>query len=343
MFSIKTAIDSTEPVFVGDSHGVVTKNVKKPTKNQKVVIKKVSAIKLGQKLLVIKGFSEDNTQPVEKEGVDLLPAEVFPIDYPIETTEIEVIVSDQEGVSALNESGDITEYEVVSGDSVEAIAKKFSISPETILWANDLKKQNPIHVGQKLVILPISGVAYTIKSGDTVSEIADKFNITQSELSEFNSLEDGKLSVGEVIVIPGGKLAPAKPVKVEVKPSKPVTSTGGTSANVFSRPTKGVKTQGIHGHNGIDIAASYGTPILAAAGGTVTLVRGGDGWNGGYGNYVVITHKKGVQTLYAHMSSLNVRQGQTVSKGQQVGGMGSTGRSTGVHLHFEVRGAKNPF
>ncbi len=325
--------------------------VKTVVKGQKITTKTISAIQVGQRLLVIKGFSEDTTQPIEKENVNINLSELPSINAPITPTQIEVVVESQEGVSTLDEDGEITEYEVVSGDSVELIAKKFSISPETILWANDLKKQTPIHVGQKLVILPVSGVSYTIKNGDTVSEIADKFDVTQRELTEFNHLEDGKLSIGEVIIIPGGKIAPVK-VNVSTgthntptKAAAPVKSNNnGSASNMFTRPVvTGIKTQGVHGHNGIDIAAPYGTPIIAAGAGTVTLVRGGNGWNGGYGNYVVITHQKGVQTLYAHMSSISVEQGQTVSKGQKVGAMGSTGDSTGVHLHFEVRGARNPF
>ncbi len=354
VFNLKTAINSTDPVFVGGrvvgSASSSAKAAKVGAKSSgKMVTKTVPAIKLGERLLVIKGFSEDTTQLIEKESTDLNLNEIAPIDASITPTQIDVIVADSNEGVTLQEDGDITEYEVVSGDSIEGIAQKFSISPETILWANDLKKQNPIHVGQKLVILPVSGVSYTIKSGDTVSEIADKFDVTQQELMEFNHLEDGKLSIGEVVIIPGGKIQPTKvvnsvktPVKVEVKPSAPTKNS--TASNSFTRPVvSGIKTQGIHGHNGIDIAAAYGTPIIAAGSGTVTLVRGGNGWNGGYGNYVVINHQKGVQTLYAHMSSISVEQGQTVSKGQQVGAMGNTGDSTGVHLHFEVRGAKNPF
>jgi murein DD-endopeptidase MepM/ murein hydrolase activator NlpD len=103
-----------------------------------------------------------------------------------------------------------------------------------------------------------------------------------------------------------------------------------------------VRTQGIHGYNGVDLAAGVGTPILAAAGGEVIVAKG-SGWNGGYGNYVVIKHPNGTQTLYAHMSSTAISSGAQVSGGEVIGYVGNTGRSTGSHLHFEVRGAKNPF
>ncbi len=103
-----------------------------------------------------------------------------------------------------------------------------------------------------------------------------------------------------------------------------------------------MRTQGIHGYNGVDLGASVGAPVRAAAGGTVMLSRSG-GYNGGYGNYIVIKHPNGSQTLYAHLSSNAVAAGQVVTQGQTIGAVGNTGRSTGPHLHFEVRGGKNPF
>ncbi|KKW46945.1 MAG: Peptidase M23 [Parcubacteria group bacterium GW2011_GWB1_57_6] len=101
-------------------------------------------------------------------------------------------------------------------------------------------------------------------------------------------------------------------------------------------------TQGLHGWNGIDFGAPRGTPIRAAADGTVIIARAG-GWNGGYGNYIVLQHANGTQTLYSHNSSNAVGMGQAVTQGQVIGYVGATGRVTGTHLHFEVRGAANPF
>lgn len=112
----------------------------------------------------------------------------------------------------------------------------------------------------------------------------------------------------------------------------------------YSSPIPGaVLTQGLHGWNGIDLGAARGTPIRAAADGTIIIARGNGAWNGGYGNYVVITHSNGSQTLYAHMTSIAVSAGRSVFSGQVIGYVGSTGLSTGAHLHFEVRGAANPF
>ena len=111
----------------------------------------------------------------------------------------------------------------------------------------------------------------------------------------------------------------------------------------LSHPVPGaIKTQGVHGYNAIDLAAAVGTAIKAAGSGEV-IVSKSSGWNGGYGNYIVIRHANGVQTLYAHLSRNDVGVGASVSVGQVIGGMGNTGRSTGSHLHFEVRGARNPF
>jgi murein DD-endopeptidase MepM/ murein hydrolase activator NlpD len=104
----------------------------------------------------------------------------------------------------------------------------------------------------------------------------------------------------------------------------------------------GYRSQGIHGSNAIDIAAPEGTPIYASASGQILIVKG-SGWNGGYGSYVVIEHSNGVQTLYAHNSKNVVGVGQWVEQGELIAYSGNTGRSTGPHLHFEVRGAKNPF
>lgn len=244
-------------------------------------------------------------------------------------------------------SDQISLYTVHKGDTLQQIAKMFDVTPNTILWANDLKKGQAITPGQILVILPISGVRYTVKKGDSFKSVAAAFKGDADDIARYNGLEDEKLVVGDEIIIPNGEASIQ-----ETSPKKRTSKTGfaavsgGSVADpkgYFTRPvTGGIRTQGIHGHNGIDIAAAYGTQILAAAGGTVVVGKGG-GWNGGYGSYVVIQHSNGLQTLYAHMSRVNVSIGEQVSKGQTIGAMGNTGQSTGVHLHFEVRGGKNPF
>lgn len=258
----------------------------------------------------------------------------------------------------LYNNGDrISLYTVRQNDTLEQIARMYGVTPNTILWANDLKKGTTLKPDQVLVILPISSIKYAVQKGDTLQSLAKKFNGDVGEIAQFNNLEEGdKLAVGDEIMIPDadGSLLNSENKKAEDAAKKQKTNkkgttianTGGARADTtgyFVRPVVGgVRTQGLHGHNGIDIAAAHGTPILAAAGGEVLVSRSG-GWGGGYGTYVVIKHPNGTQTLYGHMSQSLVSTGQTVTKGQQIGKMGNTGQSSGVHLHFEVRGGKNPF
>ena len=242
-------------------------------------------------------------------------------------------------------AGEISLYIVREGDSLSDIASMFGVSTNTILWANGLKSASDIHEGDELLILPVSGVQYTIKRGGTLSDVAKLFNADIEEIAVFNGIDPSEpLAAGTKLIVPGGNLAPVATKKSSGTTAK---SSGGsavpTISGYFSNPLPGGRlTQGIHGYNGIDIGAPSGTPVYASAGGTVIVARGGGGYNGGYGNYIVISHANGTQTLYAHLSSLAV-SGGTVEQGELIGYVGNTGRSTGYHLHFEVRGAKNPF
>ncbi|MFC1731432.1 peptidoglycan DD-metalloendopeptidase family protein [candidate division KSB1 bacterium] len=237
--------------------------------------------------------------------------------------------------------GSISIYVVREGDSISQIAKMFNVTAGTIIWANDIKRGSLIREGQTLVILPISGVQHTVKKGDTLKSIAKKYKGDFDEIVQYNEFAEGVvLAIGDVVTVPGGEIA----TPVYSSSGTVVRGSGGpTYSGYYLRPVVGGrKSQGLHGYNGIDIAAPVGTPVLASASGMVILSRGA-GWNGGYGTYVVIRHENGTQTLYAHNSRNIVYTGQYVVQGQVVGYMGSTGRSTGSHLHFEVRGAKNPF
>lgn len=319
------------------------------TKKQKIT---VNAFKLDQKTIVIKGFNEDidnsllKTIDLDIKNIDLSTSSTFGVD--IVPITIDITLDDEVIVLQDENNGDIVEYEVVSGDNISSIADKFNVSVDTILWANDLNSKSSIKVGQKLVILPVSGISYKVKSGDTLSGLSTRFNVTERDIVGFNKTDGDKLIVGESIIIPGGKISVQSVVNTKTNTNQ--GKTGNTSsknstitAGSMIRPINGVKTQGVHGNNGVDFGAHIGTPIYAALGGVVTLIRGGDAWNGGYGNYIVIKHSNGTQTLYAHLSSIGVNQGQNVDKGQTIGKSGNSGQSTGPHLHFEVRGAKNPF
>lgn len=238
----------------------------------------------------------------------------------------------------------ISVYVVRSGDTLSEIADMFGVSINTILWANDLKSTRDVHPGDTLVILPVSGVERTVVKGDTLSSLAKKYKADVNDIAQFNGLDSKEpLAVGSVIIIPGGEIA--MPARSSSSIQEPYLGGSGLIQNgYYSSPIPGaVLTQGLHGWNGIDLGAARGTPIRAAADGTIIIARGNGAWNGGYGNYVVITHSNGSQTLYAHMTSIAVSAGRSVFSGQVIGYVGSTGLSTGAHLHFEVRGAANPF
>lgn len=231
----------------------------------------------------------------------------------------------------------ISVYVVREGDTLTGIAHMFGVSANTIKWANDIPPSGTIRIGQTLTILPVTGVKYTVKKGDTLASIAKQFGADADEVANFNGLET--LALGTEIIIPDGEIAAPTAPKVAAGSSGSVAVTNG----YYSHPAPGARrTQGIHGYNGVDLAAPIGTPVRASASGEVIVARQG-GYNGGYGSYVVIRHDNGTQTLYAHMSSVSVGIGQTVGKGEAIGGVGNSGRSTGAHLHFEIRGARNPF
>ncbi len=254
-------------------------------------------------------------------------------------------------------SGSITTYTVKEGDSISTIADSFGVSVNTILWANNLTAKSAIKAGMNLVILPVSGIQHTVIKGETLASMAKKYGADADDIASFNGLDSGAaLTAGSLLIIPGGEApAPAATTKsstTKIKTGGGLTSIkanpykGGSGVEIdgyYSNPVPGaLLTQGIHGWNGVDLGAPSGTPIHAAAGGTVIVSRVG-GWNGGYGNYVVIDHGNGTQTLYAHMSTDSVSVGQAVGRGDVIGSVGRTGEATGNHLHFEVRGARNPF
>jgi len=238
-------------------------------------------------------------------------------------------------------SGEISIYVVRSGDSISQIAKMFDVTPNTIVWANDIKRGGVINEGQTLIILPVSGVRHAVLKGETLGSIAKKYGGDIDEIVEFNGFsEETVLAVGDIVVIPDGEIAAPK-----YSGSGAVVK--GTNAPSYSgyyiKPINGGKrSQGLHGYNAVDLATSYGAPIFAAASGDVIISKN-YGWNGGYGKYIAIRHSNGTQTLYSHNSSNIVSVGQKVVQGQVIGYVGSTGKSTGNHVHFEIRGARNPF
>ena len=247
---------------------------------------------------------------------------------------------------------EITLYTVQPGDVPGKIAQKFGISLNTLLWANNIRDAGKIKPGSTLVILPVTGVRYTVAKGDTIEKIAKRFSGEVSDILEFNNLAVGDtLAVGTTLIIPDGELPltiAARP-KVSPKTNAPLIGGGSggaakTTIGYYIRPiVGGVKTQGIHGANAVDMAISCGSPLYASAKGTVIIAKTG-GYNGGYGNYAVIAHPNGTQTLYGHMSAVSVGLGQLIGQGDVIGAVGESGHATGCHVHFEIRGGiRNPF
>ncbi len=238
----------------------------------------------------------------------------------------------------------ISVYVVRQGDTIASIAALFGVSANTVIWANDLRKKT-VTPGDTLVILPVNGIRHIIKQGDSLRKIALLYKADVSDIELFNGVtENTELAVGDTIIVPQGEIIePKKEVKKTVKKVVTIIANNGVKAGYYVRPINGIKTQGIHGRNGVDIAAPIGTSVRASAEGTVIIAKTG-AWNGGYGNYIVIQHPNGTQTLYGHLSVLYVQVGQLVEQGVTIAGSGNSGRSTGPHLHFEIRnGPRNPF
>ncbi|MGD2205501.1 MAG: M23 family metallopeptidase [Anaerolineae bacterium] len=251
-------------------------------------------------------------------------------------------------IRAEHDRMEIVTYNVQANDNVWAIAQGFGLKPETVLWANPALEKSPdlLHVGQELTILPVDGIYYTVQNGDTVEKLAKEYETSVEKIVSFelNGLEEPYvLTAGQKLVLPDGrkKVVPSNyypMTRVYRRPKDAPTGSGR-----FAWPTQGILTQRFwSGHHGIDVANRTGMPIYAADDGYVVLA-GRDTW--GYGNQVLIDHGNGFLTRYAHLHKVLVKAGDKVKKNQKIGTMGTTGRSTGPHLHFEIiynRVRRNP-
>jgi murein DD-endopeptidase MepM/ murein hydrolase activator NlpD len=255
---------------------------------------------------------------------------------------------------------EVVDYQVVEGDTIFTIAERFGLKPETIAWSNDRSIIGNLRPGRSIHILPVDGVYHQVIGSDTIAKIAAAYRIADPYIiidSEYNNLfgvsPDTVLPSGTWIVIPGGVAEQITwTPKVEREGGEGNQSGGsfvtfapgepgscGRVANVggsfWASPMDNYQfTRGFSSwHTGVDLASSVGAPVKAANGGVVIFA----GWNSwGYGNTIVLSHGP-FSTLYGHLSSINVSCGQVVSTGQVIGGVGSTGNSSGPHLHFEIR------
>ncbi len=241
--------------------------------------------------------------------------------------------------------GDVNElgmriYTVQAGDTVWGIATQNGLLPDTITWSNaELNTDSHLNIGDTLVIPPVDGAVHRIVSGDTLLAIAIRYEAEMAAIVNysFNGLEtqNTPLISGQELFIPGGTKPPPPPRSIQYTADGPLGEFKGTGR---FRPAVSATliTQGFWpGHRAIDYAARLGTPIVAIDHGAVAHAH--YGWNGGYGNMVVIDHGNGFTSLYAHLSAISVKVGDRVRQGQLIGTMGSTGKSTGSHLHLEIR------
>lgn len=231
-------------------------------------------------------------------------------------------------------------YTIQEADTVVSIAAQFNVSENTVLWANGLSSRSILTVGDHLTILPITGVLHTVGSGDTISEIAKEYDASAKDIVEFNQLEDSdELHLGQKLIIPDGAIAPSQAPRIT--PRREVAATGpapegiaGPASGFLWPTTTRHISQGFKwGHTGVDIDNRSRPAIYAAEAGTVAFT----GWLGGYGNLIILDHGHGLSTYYAHVDKFYTSKGASVSQGDAIAQMGDTGRSSGPHLHFEVR------
>ncbi len=275
------------------------------------------------------------------------------------TSEVNIVEGGAISPDALNvgvglesvSNGEMITYIVQEGDTLSEIAQQFDISTNTIKWANNITG-NTIKDGQKLDILPVTGVKHVIKKGDTINKIANKYDADAEDIKVFNGIDnDSQLKIGDVLYVPNGVIKAPVPVK---KTTNKVnynddSSTVKVSSGYYAWPASGRITSPYGSrrggfHYGIDIGLSRGSKVSAAADGVVVetvgyCIEGRSSCGGRYGNYIVIQHSNGTFTRYAHLSRVSVSTGETVSKGESIGASGNTGHSTGPHLHFQIEKA----
>lgn len=285
-------------------------------------------------------------------GLGMMIAPVIAQEFPGTSVNPWEIESNPEVLSATTESDGIEtlvsekvrdgvkDYKVEEGDTVASISKKFGIDENTIRWQNSITKDK-IKVGQNLEILPVSGIAHKVNKGDTVYSIAKKYDssaqaVVDFPFNTFSNDETFELAIGQIVMVPDG----VKPQDAVTSPRiRQITPDAGSvvASGNFVWPTQGTITQNfVWYHPGLDIANRAVPKVLAADAGVITYAGC---ISYGYGCHVQINHGNGYTTLYAHLQQIYVTVGQRVNRGSAIGQMGSTGRSTGPHLHFEV--AKN--
>jgi len=296
-----------------------------------------NSVSIGLNDMPVEGIDEEpplDLATLTQGGIALVKPNIM---QPVTSSEITAAV--------LERRDGIIVYTVQVGETISSIAKRFGISLETILWQNNLTAKSILRPGAALEILPVNGISHKVARNETISAIAKKYKVEEAEIIKQNNLADNSsIKIGQLLIVPGGKkiyptVAVAKktsnvPVvssltKLFVPPSGDVSR---STPLLWPANARYISQYFKIGHNGLDIAAKTGTAIYAADDGVVEI----SGWQTGYGNTILIRHNDGSKTRYGHFSKLYVSKGETVTRGQTIGAMGSTGWSTGPHLHFEV-------
>lgn len=287
-------------------------------------------------------YTQSFAKVVEFDSAD--DVDYFDLDEAMSLFAMEMNYYDSEGNilaadgSLLNSAGVIKDavtyqtYTVRAGDTISGITYRFGLSNiSTLIAVNGISNVRSLRSGQKLKIPSYDGLVHTVLSGETLSSVAKKYNASVEDILDVNDLSSETLQTGMALFIPGAKLDSdtLRRAMGELF-AYPITASWRLSSRFGPRtdPIKGTASN----HTGIDMACPEGTPIYAAMSGTVAYT----GFSSVYGNYVIITHYDGYQTLYAHMSKIIAKKGTVVSQGTKIGLVGSTGYSTGPHLHFSV-------
>lgn len=243
--------------------------------------------------------------------------------------------------------GEVITHTVQDGETISSIAQRYGLQPTTVMWENDLTEKAVLKPGQELRILPVDGIRHKVARGENIFTVGKKYGLDENQVqmiidypfNEFLNDETFELATGQFLMIPEG-VKPDTPAtslpRTRVAPVLTPDAGSVTALGSFVWPASGQISQGYRFyHKAVDISNRGGGPILAADSGTVVVA----GWidNSGYGNRIMIDHGNGFVTLYAHLSVVQVQVGQRVNRRDVIGQMGSTGRSTGTHLHFEIR------
>ena len=270
-----------------------------------------------------------------------------PVPVPVaSTTEAEPPTSSpgpvDPGAGATTELPFIVPHVVAQGETVSRIALRYGVSTSTVTVSSGVRNPDRIYPGQTMAFPSVDGVIYRVRSGDSLSSVATLHQVTVEAIAGANNISDPKsLQTGQLLVVPGGRVRTAVTAAAGTSSSKstaPAASGGTLAWPVLGSVSSRFGPRWGHTHSGVDIAAAYETTIHAAAAGKVIFV----GWYGQYGRCVILDHGGGLTTLYGHASSILVHTGDHVQRGDAIAEVGSSGNSTGPHLHFEVRVAGEP-